>query len=130
MNSFEKYLAYPWALLYGIDYYLLFQIVNFVRFDRFNWSFSILEFMLYVVGVASVLLTLFLYKKLEGKLGALIGLYLLATPFSYIGALMGGLIGAPGILIFGMVPYVVVLGVGFFILLSHKKKASGNSTME
>lgn len=108
--------SYPRSFVYGLYFYLLFQAMFYLRLGHLNLSFEALDIVLWVVGVASVALAVYFSKKLERGRVLLWIPFLLALPFSYVGALGGGLLGAVGILIFGLVPFIVTLPIGFLII--------------
>ena len=111
-----KYFTYPWALLYGFYFFLLFQIMSVVLFGGLNTNLNILDVFLYVVGVLSVLLFMYFAKKLGDRWKSLWIPFVIALPYAYIGALGGGLIGAAGILIYGLLPFIVVLSLGYWLI--------------
>lgn len=112
----STHLSYTWSLVYGLYFYLLFQVMFYLRLGRLNLTFESLDIMLWVVGVASVALTVYFAKKLERGRAFLWIPFLLALPFSYVGALGGGLLGAVGIIVFGLVPFVIALPIGYLLI--------------
>ncbi len=63
-------------------------------------------------------------RKLTRRRGFMLIPFLLMVPFSYFGALGGGLLGMLGIVAFGTIPFAVGLPVGYFAIkrFSHVKK--------
>ncbi len=120
----KNYLAYPLALVYGLYFYALFQLSFLVRFGSLNTSFNILDFGSVLVGIISVVILLYFMRKLTRGRGFMLIPFLLMVPFSYLGALGGGLLGVLGIVAFGTIPFAVGLSVGYFAIkrFSHVKK--------
>ncbi len=120
----KNYLAYPLALVYGLYFYALFQLSFLVRFGSLNTSFNILDFGIVLVGIISVVILLYFMRKLTRGRGFMLIPFLLMVPFSYLGALGGGLLGMLGIVAFGTIPFPVGLSVGYFAIkhFSHVKK--------
>ena len=119
-----NYTSYPWALLWGFYYYLVFQLIFLVRFGSLNISFSSIDRALPVIGILSVVLLMYFADKLQRGKGLLFIPFLIALPFSVFGALGGGLLGAVGMLIFGLVPFVIALPIGYWLI----KKFSSTSS--
>lgn len=115
-KTMNRYLAYPWSLLFGFYYYVLFQFIYLLRFGSFNTRVSYLDAFLVAVGIISVLIFMFFAKKLIRKRGLLLIPFVLAVPFSAFGALGGGLLGFLGILIFGLVPFFAIPPLGYWII--------------
>lgn len=109
----NDHLSYPWALIYGLYFYVLFQAVFFVRFGTINTAMSTLDLSIIAVGILSVLLLMFFMRKLgrEGKF--MLIPFVVAIPFAYVGALGGGLLGHIGILVYGAVPFIAILSIGY-----------------
>ena len=120
----KNYLAYPLALVYGLYFYALFQLSFLVRFGSLNTSFNILDFGSVLVGIISVVILLYFMRKLTRGRGFMLIPFLLMVPFSYLGALGGGLLGMLGIVAFGTIPFAGGLSVGYFAIkrFSHVKK--------
>ena len=65
----------------------------------------------------------------------LLGATFLATPVAVAGSLVGGLFGPPGVLLYGLIPYLLLVGIPRLIgvvdpawLLSFRKQSTNNST--
>jgi len=102
------------TVVYGLYFYVLHQLVYLIRFGSLNTNFNLLDLLLIVVGILSVLLYVYFAKESDTKRKvALRVAFVLAIPFASIGSLMGGLLGALGILIYGLIPFVV------FLLVAH-----------
>lgn len=113
----EILLSYPFSILYGLYFYLLFHIVFVIRFGRINPAVSHLDLGIIVVGVLSSLALLFYVRKLpEGKRLLMLIPFAIAVPLAYLTTLMGGLLGLPGIMIFGVVPFVIALPIGHWMI--------------
>lgn len=121
-----KYVTYPLALVWGLYYYLIFQLIYLVRFGAFNASFSTIDIFLYVNGVLSVTLYVYFGQKSGGKWGLLCIPFVIALPVSLVGSLGGGLLGPVGTVIFGLVPFVIALPVGSWLI---NKFAGSNAAM-
>ena len=78
-----------------------------------------------LVGVASVLLLIYFARKLERGRGWLFVPFLIALPFAYVGALAGGLLGYVGVVIFGLIPFIITLSIGYWII----KRLTGTSSV-
>lgn len=118
-KTYDKVL---FGILFGFYFYFLQQILFFLRFGTFNQQTSSLDISLVLVGAISVWMLMYLRSKFQSpddrrKLWAAFGLSAIAAVFT---SLMGGLLGFIGILIFGLAPFVVVLGLTN-ILLSRSK---------
>jgi len=124
MRLMTNYLSYPWALAWGLYYYVLFQIIFLARFGSLNLSFNALDISLIVLGVLSVVLLVYFANKLSARKGLLFIPFVIALPFSVIGALAGGLFGFIGIIAFGIVPFVIALPLGYWLI----KWLTGRST--
>lgn len=120
----NKYLAYPWSLLFGLYMYLLFQLMFILRFGRINTDVNSLDLYILVVGIASVLMLMYFARKLTARRVFLCIPFLIALPFSYIGALGGGLLGGVGVLIFGLVPFAIALPVGYWLINRSNKPST------
>lgn len=114
--------SYVWAAL-GLLYYVLFQLIYLVRFGSLNMTFNPLDLNLIVLGVVSVAALIYFANKLGGWKMLLIP-YLIALPLSAFGALAGGLMGALGMLFFGLVPFAITLPIGYWLI---KKFSSGQA---
>ena len=65
----------------------------------------------------------------------LLGATFLATPVAVAGSLVGGLFGPPGVLLYGLIPYLLLVGIPRLIgvrvdpawLLSFRKQSTNNS---
>jgi len=123
----KNYTSYPWAILFGLYFYLLFQVMFLLRFGSLNLTFNVLDLVIILVGIFSVALLFFCMRKLPAKQSWMILPFLLAVPLAYIGALGGGLLGAIGILIFGLVPFFVFLPIGYLIIKQSGKKFISSS---
>jgi len=115
MNKFSL-TAYPWALAYGVYMYVLFQAMFYLQFRVFNLSVDLIDIGIYVVGVGSVALLFFFIHKLPRKRWLMMIPFIVALPFGYIGTLGGGLLGILGMVAFGLIPFAVVLSIGYFII--------------
>ena len=124
MRLMTNYLSYPWALAWGLYYYVLFQLIFLARFGALNLSFNALDISLIVLGVLSVVLLVYFANKLSARKGLLFIPFVIALPFSVIGALAGGLFGFIGIIAFGIVPFVIALPLGYWLI----KWQTGRST--
>lgn len=110
------FLAYPWAFAYGLYFYALFQFVFFARFGAFNTNFSVGDFALYAVGVLSVLLCQYFSRKLRARRWLMTVPFVVAMPFAYVWALGGGLFGWFGVVIFGFIPFLIALPLGYWLI--------------
>lgn len=126
----KNYFSYPWALLYGLYFYLLFQGMYAWRFGHLNTDVSLLGISIIVVGMVSVFLLLFFMRHLARRKFLLLVPFLLALPFAYVGALGGGLLGVLGILIFGITPFLIALPAGYFVIKRLNKNAEPNSVAQ
>ena len=106
----------PWAFLYGFYFYLLFQAMFVYRFGHLNISFGVLDAFIVLVGILSVLLLFYFLKKLPRGRRWLLAVFFVTVPFAYIGALGGGLLGALGLVVFGMVPFLVTPPLAYWVV--------------
>lgn len=112
--------SYPWALAYGVYFYVLFQLVFFVRFGSLNTAPNIFDISLYIVGVLSVAMFLHFSGKLSHNSGYLWIPFVLAVCASVITTLGGGLLGFLGAVIFGLIPFALFLPLGYWIIARFK----------
>ena len=112
----KKLTPYLKTLFYGLYFYLLFHIAYFLRFGRINNFVSYLDIFIVAVGGLSVYLLQHFSDKLKKGKRLLFAPFLLAIPFAYAGTLGGGLFGPLGILVFGAIPFVLLLPVGYVII--------------
>jgi len=105
---------YVYAFVLGFYPYVLLQAQALVRFGKINTSLNYLDIFPIVVGIVSVLILFFLMNKVSKSRAILIS-FLIAAPFSFMGMLMGGLLGAFGILIYGLIPFFIALPIGYKI---------------
>lgn len=112
----NRYLSYPWAFVCGFYYYIIFQLVYFARFGALNTTWSFADVFLPVVGVVSLLMFIFFAKRIGRRRELFFIPFLIALPFSVLGALGGGLLGFLGVLIFGILPFFIILPLGFWLV--------------
>lgn len=112
----NRYSTYPCAFLYGFYFYLLFQVVHVARFGAPNWHVSINDLALYLVGTISVIFLMHLMRKLTNFHVLMLIPFLVALPFAYAGALGGGLLGFFGAFALGLLPFIVILPIGFTVV--------------
>ena len=110
------YLSYQWSILYGLYMYLIFQIMFLSRFGSINTTFTSLDIFIIAVGIISVIIAMYFANKLGSGRAWLLVPFLIALPFSYIGILSGGLFGIVGILIGGLLPFAVLLPLGYWLV--------------
>ena len=122
----SNYFSYPWAVLYGLYFYILFQGMYVWRFGSINTHMSILTLYLVLVGIISVLMLMFFMQRLAHKKALMFVPFLLTLPFAYVGALGGGLLGAIGILFFGLAPFVIALPAGYWLIKKRFNQPSEN----
>lgn len=115
-NHMRNYFSYPWAVLYGLYFYVIFQGIYFWRFGSINIDVNLLDLYVIIVGIVSVFMLMYTAKRLSSGRGSLFVAFLIAIPFAYIGALGGGLLGATGILLFGLIPFGIALGIAYWLL--------------
>lgn len=108
--------SYPWALAYGAYFYVLFQLVYLVRFGSFNMDVNVFDMSLYGVGVVSVLILLYFAHKLTRGRGYLLFPFVLAAGASVVTTLGGGLLGFVGAVLFGLIPFAVILPLGYWVI--------------
>ena len=111
------------AAPYGIYMYLLFHLTYWARFGRINTSFSYMDLFIVLVGVLSVWIFIFFSKRLKKRRMWLWAPFILAVPFGYLGSLGGGLIGPLGILIFGLIPFGLLIPIGYWLIKKSYKKS-------
>ena len=91
-------------LLISPYYYCFSQFVFFLRFERLNLPFSVLDISLFIVGFYSV----YALHKIE-KNSATISYFLLAFIFSNLFFISGGLIHFIAAIVLGMLPFYILL---------------------
>ena len=122
----KSYSQYAWSVLFGLYFYILFQVVFLVRFGQFNIGFSYLDLGLWLVGVFSIMIATYFCQKLaKGKWYLLIP-FVIALPFSFFGALGGGLLGLLPLVIFGIIPFAILIPPSYWLIkwLTAKTEAS------
>jgi len=124
----KNYSSYPWAVLYGLYFYLIFHVLFLFRFGRVNTSVNINDMFIVLVGILSVLLLMYFGNKIEKKRKILFIPFVIAVPFSYIGALGGGLLGPVGILLFGIIPFLITLPIGYVFLRRRESRETMNQS--
>lgn len=116
---------YYTAIVYGLYMYLLYQAIAFLRFREFIGScpecnfgtMDEISFLLfnhgspYIIGVLSVLLLYYFAKKYNVEPKKLLRNFIIAIPFSFVFSLMGGLLGYSGLLVFGVLPFIITLSL-------------------
>jgi len=112
----SRYLAYPWALVFGFYYYIIFQLVYLARFGDLNLSWNFVDVFLPAVGIISVAMFIYFAKKIPERRGLFFIPFFIALPLSMLGALGGGLLGPLGVLIFGLLPFAVLLPLGYWLV--------------
>lgn len=113
MNTF---LTYPWALVFGLYYYVIFQLIYLARFGSLNLNWSMVDVSLPIVGIVSTVLFVYFAKRIPRRRGLFFIPFLTALSLSVFGALGGGLLGPVGVLIFGLVPFALFLPLGYWLV--------------
>lgn len=108
--------SYPWAVLYGVYLYIIFHLVFFLTFGHLNTQIGILDVYIWIVGSTSVLGLMYFMKQLPRSVAFMFVPFILAVPFGYVGALGGGLLGPVGTLVFGLVPFAILLPLGYWVI--------------
>jgi len=111
----SKFLSYPWAILFGLYMYIAFQVMYLIRFGSLNMEVQFIDLSILVVGILSVMIYVYFARKLTTKRRLLFVAFLIAVPFGYIGALGGGLLGFIGTIVFGIVPFAILIPLGYWI---------------
>lgn len=109
-------LSYRWSFVYGLYFYVVFQIVYWKRFGSLNWSIEWTDLGLLIVGIVSFFMFQYYALKLASKWWLMIAPFLLALPLAVIAALGGGLLGMAGVIFFGLVPFVIFLPLGYWLV--------------
>lgn len=107
--------SYPYAVALGLLYYPLQQALFYLRFQRFNTSFYPIDLALIIVGACAFLMLFRVLRKTEHQKEQLLQWFLFLVfgiPCSVIGSIGGGMLGYPGVLIFGLAPVAIVLLIG------------------
>lgn len=121
MNNFL--FGYQWSVVLGLYFYLLFQVIYLVQFGSFNWRFELGDIGLLAVGLFSVLLTQYYARKLPRLRGLVLIPFLLAAWLSTYMALGGGLLGVWGVVGFGLLPFVIIIPLGYKLIRRFVVKA-------
>ena len=130
MRCMKNYFTYPWAILYGFYLYIIFHALFLFRFGRINTSVSVNDLFILLVGILSVVLLMYFGNKIGEKRQLLFIPFVIAVPFSYVGVLGGGLLGPVGMVLFGMIPFLITLPVGYFFLKGRGSEEKVDSTGE
>lgn len=112
----KSYSSYVWALPLGLYFYLLFQVVFLLRFGEFNLEFSYIDLGIWLVGVLSVLIATYFCNKLTSGKWYLLIPFLLALPLAFFGSLGGGLFGLLMLVVFGTLPFAVLLPPSYWLI--------------
>lgn len=113
----KHYFHYLLAFVYGIYFFLLQEVIFFIRFGRFNTNLSWEDASLYVIGVASMLLVFYFLHKLKTQSSKrlLILSFCIAVALSLITSLFGGLLGVYGSIAYGIAPFIIILTTGYLV---------------
>ena len=110
--------GWRFPLLFGAGFCAVQTAVGLVRFG-FGWQAVTRDvipllnglFLFFVTGVLAGMLSQRLLRRSKGAFRAfLMAAIAVATPFAMWGSLMGGLLGPAGVLIFGIAPYLALVG--------------------
>jgi len=126
VRCMKNYFSYPWSILYGLYMYVIFHILFLVRFGRINVEVNSSDIFIVLVGIFSVVLLMYFGNKVGDKKKLLLIPFVIAIPFSYMGALGGGLLGPIGMLVFGILPFLITLPIGYVFLKKGKNKENTN----
>jgi hypothetical protein len=112
----RRFFTYPFSILYGAYFYLIFQLMFVTRFGGINMHFTVLDIFIWLVGVASIAGLMYFMGKLGGRKHLMWIPFVIAVPLGFIGALGGGLLGIFGLLVFGLLPFALILPAGYWLI--------------
>ena len=121
---------YLWSPVFALYYYLTFQLVHLKRFGEFNWRFDVYFLGLLVIGFLSILLMQYYGRRLGAKSWLILVPFIIALPLSVMASLGGGLLGVFGLLAFGLLPFVIIVPLGYKLirrLILPKETPTSNS---
>ena len=107
---------YLWSPVLALYYYLTFEIVYLKRFGEFNWQFDIYFLGLLIIGFLSVLLVQYYARRLGARSWLILLPFIVALPLSVIASLGGGLLGLFGLIAFGLLPFVIIVPLGYKLI--------------
>jgi len=87
-----------------------------IQFGSLNTEFSLPDFFIVFVGIVSVWMLMYFMRRLPRMRTVMFIPFVVALPFGYIGTLGGGLLGVIGILLGGLVPFAVILSIGYWLI--------------
>lgn len=115
-SGMDRFLAYPWAVPFGLYFYGMFQAVYMARFGGINTTFTFLDIIIWAIGVSSLVLFAFFAQQLERQRELMLIPLVVSLPFGYIGALVGGLFGHLGVFVGGLLPFALILSAGYLLI--------------
>ena len=100
------------VVLWGLWFPLFMVLVAFIRFGNFPEGVGFVELfvdlvLFHVVGCISALACLSSMERHAGRPIRIFVTYLVVTPFSVFGSLVGGLLGFVGVIVFGSIFYLI-----------------------
>ena len=121
----RKYL--PWILLLTLLFPIINLLIYFLRFGAPGSNLFLESLVFAPIGLLGALVLFYFHDRAESRIhkNSIIVGFLLACPFALLGGLMGGLLGVPAAIQFGVLPLVigVLLGnwAGGMLAQSHVK---------
>lgn len=124
---------YWYAPLYAFIVYLAYHVLFIVRFGRIHVDQNAGDVFLFVSATLVFLLFFYFQNKLDcyHQQSILWAVFFLILPFSMMGAIVGGLLGPIGVVIYGLIPALLALPAAYWTIhhisrcpSTYKKKKS------
>ncbi len=114
----EKNKLYLWVFGLALIWPLAQVMIFYVRFGQMNSLAGVLDYVVfYIAGLLSV--AVFFKWLLRSAAGwgrnFVIAGFVLSSPFSWRGALVGGMLGSVGVILFSLIPVVIGAGLGYWL---------------
>jgi uncharacterized membrane protein len=114
----DKRPSFLWAFAIGLLFPILQVVIFFLRFQDLTPDASFSDYLFFfITGSLIGLVLIYFLRRSETRraYNAIIVGFVIGIPLAIIGMLLGGLMGAFGIVLFGMSPAVFVIGLAYLI---------------
>jgi len=106
------------ALVLAVLFYLVQHVIFFTRFGSINTQFNILDAVMVLAGFLVFRIAFCFLNRLETKSQRmwLWVAIVIMLPVAFMGALMGGLLGWIGIILYATIPFTIVVSLTYFLV--------------